>query len=307
MVRIALSGVNVRDVPWTFIWGEVFYPMHRSRSGQFLIGAILATTILSPLGTSTASAQQRGVRTIKDFPERLNKERQTEFVPRKKTGVRTAADFERARDALAKREAAEAQEQAAAGATATGAPVHPQNLGGKKVPEDLTSYVFRIPGADLVRVATQAGATFSPKGGKPVRGGGNGAFQMKIHPGAMTSLVRGHIMTQLKPHDFWVIKSSSNQFHMFMDANGNPLKLRKGWSIQQVVLKGKNYKWVKQPKKGGTSPYFVVELTAYHHANTVVEIAGAVLTGPEGVTQWEQAFLSSKELEKAETKPAAKR
>ena len=102
-------------------------------------------------------------------------------------------------------------------------------------------------------------------------------------------------MNQLKPHDFWVIESSSNRFHMFTDAKGGPLKLRKGWTIREIVLKGKNYRWVTRPTAGATSPYFAVELTAYHHANTVVEIAGAHLVGPPGVQDWKEAFIAPKQ------------
>ncbi|MGK0189163.1 MAG: hypothetical protein ACI9R3_004980 [Verrucomicrobiales bacterium] len=255
--------------------------MHRLCSDRVLLGAILAITIIPSLGT--ASAQQRAdVRTIKNFPDRLTEEQQAETVPPKKKGVRTAIDYERAKRERARR-------QAEAAANAEQQPEAKVDEQPKTV--DMTRYAFKIPGADVIRAASQAGAIFSPKGGKPSKNGGNAAFQMPIHPGAMTSLARGHMMTQFRPHNFWVIESSSNQFHMFMDAKGKPLTLRNGWSVQEIVLKGENYTWVHLPKNGATSPYFVIEVKAFHHADTVVEIAGVVLVGPPGVKQWELAFI----------------
>ncbi|MEZ5326635.1 MAG: hypothetical protein R3F19_16430 [Verrucomicrobiales bacterium] len=238
------------------------------------------------LSQGNLNAQQQGVRTIKDFPERLPAEPQAELVPRQGNQVRTALDFERAK-AERERLTLEAEAAAAAQAAATANVPVAQNEKEK----DTTRYVFSIPGADLVRVATQAGATFSPAGGKLTERG-SAAFQMPIHPKAMTSLVQGHIMTQLRPQNFWVIDSTKNRFHMFADAKGKPLQLREGWAVQGIVLKGKNYNWITQPEKGAKSPYFAIEITAYHHADTVVEIAGAHLIGPPGVTQWEEAFVA---------------
>lgn len=257
--------------------------MHGSRSFGVFIGVVLA--VVSCLLPAPMCAQQSGVRTIKDFPDQLKNELpKAEKVPRRGNQVRTAADFERA----------EAEQTRLAAEAARNQPKDANLDSRPKETVDTTQYRFSIPGPDLVRVAAQAGAVFMPRGGKPIKGGGNAAFQMAVHPGAMTSLARGHVMNQLKPQEFWVIESSSNRFHMFVDAQGNPLPLRKGWSVEEVVLKGQNYKWIRRPARGAASPYFEVELTAFHHANTVVEIAGAHLIGPPGVKNWEEAFIAPK-------------
>lgn len=271
--------------------------MHCSHSVSILVG-VVALALTLGLSQGRLCAQQKGVRTIKDFPNRLTKEVQHERVPRQENGVRTAADYERA--AIA--EAAELEQL-----EANAPPPVAANLSVEEKEKDTTSYVFSIPGADLVRVATQAGAVFSPDGGRPVERGGNAAFQMPVHPKAVTSLAQGHIMTQFKPQDFWVIESSKNRFRMFMDSKGNPLQLREGWSVQGVVLKGKNYNWVTQPEPGARSPFFAVEITAYHHADTIVEIAGAHLTGPPGATEWEQAFVTPKDANERPGTPGKSR
>lgn len=269
--------------------------MPRSR---LAVATGIAVAIFNTLAPGLLQAQQREdapvrngsgrVRTIQDFPERLTGEARpaTVPVPRQGNRVRTAADFERAREERARLAAAD---PAAAG---SGLPADRVKADGRGAKDANTRFVFSIPGADAVRAAGAAGAVFAPAGGKPLEdGGGTAAFQMPIHPDAMTSLVKGHVMTQLMPSEFWVIKSSSNRFLMFADRKGKPLQLREGWSVVEVVLKGENYRWITQPENGDTSPFFEVELTAYHHQHTIVELAGIRLMGPPGVEQWQQAFL----------------
>lgn len=255
--------------------------MHRSTSARQLRAAVLIVTLGLSLQVICAQQSNKKVRTIEDFPELQTGAVASVPVPRSGNKVRTADDFESAKEATG--ETSEVSDEA-----------DRSREEASRKERDTTRYAFRIPGPDLVKVAAKAGAVFSPRGGKPVKNGGMAAYQMTVHPQIVTSLAQGALMKQIQPSIFWVIKSSSNRFHMFADAKGQPLQLHKGWSVVEVVLKGENYRWLTRPKRGSTSPYFTVELTAYHQGDTIVEIAGIEMEGPPGAQDWTEAFLGAK-------------
>ena len=246
--------------------------------------ALLASVTDGALGQTSGSGSAKEVRTIKDFPE-LTQNNQGQKRITKNSGskrVRTAADFKR-----------RSEDQAIENSQALDSEGNPVQIDLSKAPEkkeETIQYLFSIPGADFVNAAVRSGALLWPKGGKLQRDGTMAAFQMAVHPGVMTSHIRGNVMTQVKPSEFWVIKSSKNVFNVFTDDKGKPIELSEGWSVAEVVLKGKNFRWLHQPQKGARSPYFTIEITAFHHADTVVQLAGVRLIGPPGETDWTKAF-----------------
>lgn len=161
--------------------------------------------------------------------------------------------------------------------------------GGVEV-QDRRGPVFRISGADAFKVARARGFKFSPAGGMGARDGNHTSASQ--FPNLITSEVHGPRMSQQRPPATWAVTETSNTFFMFCDANYNAVRLAPGWRIRGIRLEGPNWRWVACPRSGSNTASFSVRIHAYRNAesHTAVQLAGLTLEGPEGATDWKDAF-----------------
>jgi hypothetical protein len=173
--------------------------------------------------------------------------------------------------------------------------------------QDRRGPVFRIPGAEAFKIARARGFKFTPAGGIGSRDGTHtGASQF---PNVLTSEVHGTRMSQLRPPAAWAVAETSNTFFMFCDANYNAVRLSPGWRIRGIKLEGPNWRWVACPRSGSNTASFSVRVYSYKNQDgpaTAIQLAGLTLEGPEGSTDWHDAFpnLTGKALPSAT--PAAR-
>jgi hypothetical protein len=153
-----------------------------------------------------------------------------------------------------------------------------------------TGPVFRISGAQAFAVARARGFKFTPAGGIGLRDGAHTAASQ--FPNTLTSEVHGVRMSQLRPPPSWSVTETSNTFFMFCDANYNAVRLAPGWRIRGIKLAGPHWRWVACPRSGANTASFSIRVHAYkgQDAATRVELTGLTLEGPEGVTDWRDAF-----------------
>jgi len=150
--------------------------------------------------------------------------------------------------------------------------------------------IFRIPGAEAVAQARSRGFKFTPAGGiGPLDGNRTAAAQF---PNRLTSEVHGARMTQHRPPPAWNMEESRNTFFMFCDAGYNAARLAPGWRIRGIRLDGPAWNWVVCPVSGANTASFSVRIHAFKNQTTAtsVQLAGLTLEGPEGATDWRDAF-----------------
>ena len=150
--------------------------------------------------------------------------------------------------------------------------------------------VFRISGAQAYAVARARGFKFTPAGGIGPRDGAHTAAAQ--FPNTLTSEVHGTSMSQLRPPPAWSVTETSNTFFMFCDASYNAVRLAPGWRIRGIKLTGPNWRWVACPRSGANTASFSIRVHSYkaQEVNTTVQLAGLTLEGPEGATDWKDAF-----------------
>jgi hypothetical protein len=150
--------------------------------------------------------------------------------------------------------------------------------------------VFRVGGAEAMNVARSRGYKFTPAGGIGPRDGNHTAAAQ--FPNVLTSEVHGARMSQLRPPSAWKMEETSNTFFMFCDAAYNAVRLAPGWRIRGIRLEGPSWRWVACPRTGANTASFSVRIHAYKGQETAtsVQLAGITLEGPEGATDWEDAF-----------------
>lgn len=168
--------------------------------------------------------------------------------------------------------------------------------------QDRRGPVFRIAGADAVKLARSRGFKFTPAGGIGARDGNRTAASQ--FPNVLTSEVHGTRMAQLRPLSSWKMEETANTFFMFCDASYNAVRLNPGWRIRGIRLDGPNWRWVVCPVSGANTASFSVRIYSYKNqeAASAVQLAGLTLEGPEGATDWQDAFPDLKAGAKA---PAA--
>ena len=150
--------------------------------------------------------------------------------------------------------------------------------------------VFRVSGADAIKLARGRGYKFTPAGGIGPRDGNHTAAAQ--FPNVLTSEVHGTRMSQLRPPSSWKMEEISNTFFMFCDPSYSAVRLAPGWRIRGIRLEGPAWNWVVCPRSGANTASFSVRLHAYRGQQTAtsVQLAGITLEGPEGATDWEDAF-----------------
>ncbi len=156
--------------------------------------------------------------------------------------------------------------------------------------QDRRGPVFRVPGAEAMQHARSRGFKFTPAGGiGPLDGNHTAAAQF---PNRLTSEVHGPRMTQLRPPPAWNLEESSNTFFMFCDADYNAVRLAPGWRIRGIRLEGPAWRWVVCPVSGANTASFSIRIHATKNqpAATSVQLSGITLEGPEGATDWREAF-----------------
>ena len=127
-------------------------------------------------------------------------------------------------------------------------------------------------------------------------------------PNVLTSEVHGTRMSQLRPPANWNMEESSNTFFMFCDAGYNAARLAPGWRIRGIRLEGTAWRWVICPVSGANTASFSVRIHSYKNQETAtsVHLAGLTLEGPDGATDWKEAFPNLTPVPAAEgTTPAA--
>lgn len=156
--------------------------------------------------------------------------------------------------------------------------------------QDRRGPVFRISGVDAFKVARTRGFKFTPAGGMGARDGNHTSASQ--FPNVLTSEVHGPRLSQLRPPIQWAVTETSNTFFLFCDANYNAVRLAPGWRIRGIRMEGPNWRWVACPRSGSNTASFSVRLHAYKNAETAttVQFAGLTLEGPEGATDWKEAF-----------------
>jgi len=156
--------------------------------------------------------------------------------------------------------------------------------------QDRRGPVFRIAGADAVKLARTRGFKFTPAGGIGARDGNRTAASQ--FPNVFTSEVHGTRMAQLRPLSSWKMEETANTFFMFCDASYNAVRLNPGWRIRGIRLDGPNWRWVVCPVSGANTASFSVRIYSYKNqeAASAVQLAGMTLEGPEGATDWQDAF-----------------
>ncbi len=150
--------------------------------------------------------------------------------------------------------------------------------------------VFRVNGAEAFKVARARGFKFTPAGGIGARNGVHTAASQ--FPNLLTSEVHGTRMSQLRPPENWSVTETSNTFFMFCDAGYNAVRLTPGWRIRGIKLKGPAWRWVACPRSGAGTASFSIRVHAYkgQEAATMVALEGLTLEGPDGATDWRDAF-----------------
>lgn len=156
--------------------------------------------------------------------------------------------------------------------------------------QDRRGPVFRIAGADAMKHARSRGYKFTPAGGIGARDGNHTAASQ--FPNLLTSEVHGTRMSQLRPPSNWNMEESSNTFFMFCDAGYNAARLAPGWRIRGIRLEGTAWRWVICPVSGANTASFSVRIHSYKNQETAtsVHLAGLTLEGPDGATDWKEAF-----------------
>jgi hypothetical protein len=158
--------------------------------------------------------------------------------------------------------------------------------------QDRRGPVFTVGGAEAFKVAHARGFKFTPAGGIGSRDGTHTAASQ--FPNVLTSEVHGPRMSQLRPPPRWAVTETNNTFFMFCDANYNAVRLAPGWRIRGIKLEGPSWRWVACPRSGSNTASFSVRVYAYKGQNAAssVQLAGMTLEGPEGATDWRDAFPS---------------
>ncbi|HWB01568.1 MAG TPA: hypothetical protein VG796_01005 [Verrucomicrobiales bacterium] len=158
--------------------------------------------------------------------------------------------------------------------------------------QDRRGPVFRVSGADAFKLARARGFKFTPANGIGVRDGAHTAASQ--FPNVLTSEVHGTRMSQLRPPAAWAVTETSNTFFMFCDARYNAVRLAPGWRIRGIKLDGPNWRWVACPRSGANTASFSIRIYAYKNQQTAtaVQLAGLTLEGPDGATDWREAFPS---------------
>ena len=153
-----------------------------------------------------------------------------------------------------------------------------------------TGPVFRVSGTQAFAVARARGFRFTPAGGIGARDGAHTAASQ--FPNTLTSEVHGTRMSQLSPPPAWSVTETSNAFFMFCDASYNAVRLAPGWRIRGIKIAGPNWRWVRCPRSGANTASFSIRIHAFkgQDAPTSVQLAGLTLEGPEGATDWKDAF-----------------
>jgi hypothetical protein len=148
---------------------------------------------------------------------------------------------------------------------------------------------FRLTGQEAWAAATQQGWKFCPRGCAGACDGRHSVAQM--HPGINTSLIEGPRMSQYRTAPGWAVLSQ-NTFYMFASPDGRARPLREGWAVKDLTVHGQNWRWITQPKRGGRSPYFAIEITGLRGdaESSQVELKELILEGPPGATDWRIAF-----------------
>ncbi len=161
--------------------------------------------------------------------------------------------------------------------------------GGVEV-QDRRGPVFRVNGAEAFKVARSRGYKFTPAGGIGARDGIHTAASQ--FPNVLTSEVHGPRMSQLRPPATWSLAELSNTFFMFCDPGYNAVRLAPGWRIRGINLEGPAWRWVACPRSGAGTASFSIRVHSYkgQEAATAVTLAGLTLEGPEGATDWKEAF-----------------
>jgi hypothetical protein len=149
-----------------------------------------------------------------------------------------------------------------------------------------------VSGADAFKIAHARGFKFTPAGGFGSRDGMHTAAAQ--FPNVLTSEVHGTRMSQLRPPPAWAVAETSNTFFMFCDSSYNAVRLNPGWRIRGIKIEGPNWRWVACPRSGANTASFSVRVYAYkgQEASTAVQLAGLTLEGPDGATDWRDAFPS---------------
>jgi len=161
--------------------------------------------------------------------------------------------------------------------------------GGVEV-QDRRGPVFRVDGAEAFKVARSRGFKFTPAGGIGARDGVHTAASQ--FPNVFTSEVHGPRMAQLRPPATWSLAELSNTFFMFCDPGYNAVRLAPGWRIRGINLQGPAWRWVACPRSGAGTASFSIRVHSYkgQEAATAVTLASLTLEGPEGATDWKEAF-----------------
>ncbi len=156
--------------------------------------------------------------------------------------------------------------------------------------------VFRINGAEAVAYTRRLGYRFTPAGGNGPRDGVHTVASQ--FPRVLSSEVNETFLSQMRPPAAWTLAETSNTFFMFCDSRYNAVRLNPGWRIRGIKLNGPNWEWVACPRSGAATASFSVRIYAYknpHAPNSVVQLTGLTLEGPEGATDWRMAFPSLRE------------
>lgn len=161
--------------------------------------------------------------------------------------------------------------------------------GGVEV-QDRRGPVFRVNGAEAFKIARARGFKFTPAGGIGARDGVHTAASQ--FPNLLTSEVHGTRMAQFHPPATWSVAETSNTFFMFCDAAYNAVRLAPGWRIRGIKLSGPAWRWVACPRSGSNTASFSIRVHAYKGQESATSVALEVLTleGPEGSTDWKDAF-----------------
>ncbi len=150
--------------------------------------------------------------------------------------------------------------------------------------------VFRVGGAEAIKLARSRGFKFTPAGGIGPRDGVHTAASQFPH--LLTSEVHGTRMAQFNPPATWSVTETSNTFFMFCDASYNAVRLAPGWRIRGIKLKGPAWRWVACPRSGSNTTSFSIRVHSYKGQETATAVAleGLTIEGPEGATDWKDAF-----------------
>lgn len=156
--------------------------------------------------------------------------------------------------------------------------------------QDRRGPVFRVPGPQAFAVARARGFKFTPAGGIGARDGSHTAASQ--FPNLLTSEVHSTRMSQLRPPATWSVAETSNTFFMFCDAHYNAVRLAPGWRIRGIKLDGPNWRWVACPRSGANTASFSIRIHSFkgQEAATSVQLSALTLEGPDGATDWKEAF-----------------